>query len=86
MNWKGVMPAITTSFTEDLRIDHRFMAEHCRLLLENGCAGVVALGSLGEGATLSFEEKLQVLRTLLPQRTDAARWWLRSRRSLLLKL
>ena len=64
MNWKGVMPAITTSFTEDLRIDHRFMAEHCRWLLENGCAGIVALGSLGEGATLSLEEKLQVLRTL----------------------
>jgi dihydrodipicolinate synthase/N-acetylneuraminate lyase len=63
MNWKGVMPAITTSFTEDLHIDHDFMAGHCRWLLENGCAGIVALGSLGEGATLSFEEKLQVLRT-----------------------
>jgi 1-pyrroline-4-hydroxy-2-carboxylate deaminase len=63
MNWKGVMPAITTSFTEDLHIDHHFMARHCRWLLENGCAGIVALGSLGEGATLSLEEKLQVLRT-----------------------
>jgi len=63
MNWKGVMPAITTSFSEDLHIDHGFMAGHCRWLLENGCAGIVALGSLGEGATLSFEEKLQVLRT-----------------------
>jgi 1-pyrroline-4-hydroxy-2-carboxylate deaminase len=63
MNWKGVMPAITTSFTEDLQIDHDFMARHCRWLLENGCAGIVALGSLGEGATLSLEEKLQVLRT-----------------------
>ena len=63
MNWKGVMPAITTSFSEDLRIDHGFMAGHCRWLLENGCAGIVAVGSLGEGATLSFEEKLQVLRT-----------------------
>lgn len=65
MNWKGVMPAITTSFTEDLRIDHGFMAEHCRWLLENGCAGVVALSSLGEGATLSLDEKLQVLRTIV---------------------
>jgi dihydrodipicolinate synthase/N-acetylneuraminate lyase len=63
MNWKGVMPAITTSFSEDLRIDHDFIGGHCRWLLENGCAGIVALGSLGEGATLSFEEKLQVLRT-----------------------
>jgi 1-pyrroline-4-hydroxy-2-carboxylate deaminase len=65
MRWKGVMPAITTCFTEDLRIDDRFMAEHCRWLLGNGCAGIVTLGSLGEGATLSFEEKLQVLRTLV---------------------
>jgi dihydrodipicolinate synthase/N-acetylneuraminate lyase len=63
MNWKGVMPAITTSFTEDLNIDHHFVAQHCQWLLENGCAGIVALGSLGEGATLSLEEKFQVLRT-----------------------
>ena len=63
MHWKGVMPAITTGFTEDLRIDHAFMAVHCQWLLENGCAGIVALGSLGEGATLSFDEKSQVLRT-----------------------
>jgi dihydrodipicolinate synthase/N-acetylneuraminate lyase len=63
MKWKGVMPAITTCFTEDFHIEHNFMAEHCRWLLENGCAGIVALGSLGEGATLSSEEKLKVLRT-----------------------
>ena len=63
MNWKGVMPAITTSFTEDLDIDHGFMTKHCQWLLENGCAGIVAVGSLGEGATLSMEEKSQILRT-----------------------
>jgi 1-pyrroline-4-hydroxy-2-carboxylate deaminase len=63
MNWKGVMPAITTCFTENLQVDHTFMARHCQWLLENGCTGIVALGSLGEGATLSLEEKLQVLRT-----------------------
>jgi 4-hydroxy-tetrahydrodipicolinate synthase len=63
MNWKGVMPAITTCFHDDLSIDHGFVAEHCRWLLDNGCAGIVALGSLGEGATLAFEEKLAVLRT-----------------------
>jgi 1-pyrroline-4-hydroxy-2-carboxylate deaminase len=63
MNWKGVLPAITTSFNEDLSVDHGFVAEHCRWLLDNGCTGVVALGSLGEGATLSFDEKLAILRT-----------------------
>jgi len=63
MNWKGVMPAITTCFRQDLSVDHGFMAEHCRWLLDNGCTGIVALGSLGEGATLSLEEKRQILRT-----------------------
>jgi len=64
MNWKGVTPAITTPFNENLTVDHGFLSEHCSWLLENGCAGVVALGSLGEGATLSFSEKAEILRTL----------------------
>jgi dihydrodipicolinate synthase/N-acetylneuraminate lyase len=63
MNWKGVMPAVTTPFNRDLGVDHRFLAEHCRWLLDNGCTGIVALGSLGEGATLSVAEKQDILRT-----------------------
>jgi len=63
MSWKGVIPAITTPFNKDLSVDHAFLTEHCRWLLDNGCAGIVALGSLGEGATLSFDEKLAILRT-----------------------
>lgn len=63
MNWKGVMPAITTCFHGDLSVDHAFMGKHCRWLLDNGCAGIVALGSLGEGATLGFDEKAEILRT-----------------------
>ena len=63
MNWKGVMPAITTCFDKGLQVDHSFMAGHCGWLLHNGCAGIVALGSLGEGGALSFAEKLEVCRT-----------------------
>ena len=62
MNWNGVMPAITTCFDRSLEVDYGFMGEHCRWLLENGCTGVVCLGSLGEGATLSFDEKAKILR------------------------
>jgi dihydrodipicolinate synthase/N-acetylneuraminate lyase len=61
MNWKGVMPALTTCFDENLKVDHAFMSKHCLWLLENGCSGIVLLGSLGEGATLSIEEKLQIV-------------------------
>src|SRR5947207_6887295 len=63
MIWNGVMPAITTCFDSNYAVDHKFIAEHCRWLLENGCVGLVPLGSLGEGATLSFEEKVQILNT-----------------------
>ena len=62
MNWKGVMPAITTCFDNGLNVDHGFMAKHVRWLIDEGCTGIVALGSLGEGATLSFDEKIAILR------------------------
>lgn len=72
MNWIGVMPAITTGFKEDFGVDHAFIAEHCRWLLENGCTGIVALGSLGEGATLSFDERLEILRTCVKAVQESA--------------
>ncbi|MCG8462201.1 MAG: dihydrodipicolinate synthase family protein [Holophagales bacterium] len=63
MSWKGVIPAITTPFDEQGNIDHAFLAHHCSWLVEHGCRGIVAFGSLGEGATLELEEKLAVLET-----------------------
>ncbi|MEP7269895.1 MAG: dihydrodipicolinate synthase family protein [Acidobacteriota bacterium] len=63
MQWKGVMPAITTGFKEDLGIDHDFFGRHCEWLLESGCTGIVTPGSLGEGATLTFDEKVALWRT-----------------------
>jgi 1-pyrroline-4-hydroxy-2-carboxylate deaminase len=58
IQWKGVMPATLTQFNADLTIDHGLMAEHGKWLIDNGCTAIVCHGSLGEGATLSFEEKL----------------------------
>jgi 4-hydroxy-tetrahydrodipicolinate synthase len=63
MEWKGVMPAITTCFDENLQIDHEFTARHVKWLVENGATGIVTNGSLGEGATLSFEEKKSLWKT-----------------------
>jgi dihydrodipicolinate synthase/N-acetylneuraminate lyase len=63
MQWQGVIPAITTPFDEALRLDHAALAKHCAWMIDSGCTGVVALGSLGEGATLNFAEKVQVLKT-----------------------
>lgn len=61
MQWKGVMPAITTAFDANLKVDIAAVEKHCRWMIESGCTAIIALGSLGEGATLSYEEKLEVV-------------------------
>lgn len=63
MNWTGVHPAVTTPFKSDLTVDDDFLFRHMVWLLENGCSGLVMLGSLGEGATLEQAEKIAILRT-----------------------
>jgi 4-hydroxy-tetrahydrodipicolinate synthase len=63
MNWSGVMPAMTTAFDADMRPDLGFVAQHAAWQLGNGCTGLVMLGSLGEGATLEFDEKVAILKT-----------------------
>ncbi len=65
MNWSGVMPAMTTAFNPRLEIDHTFMAQHANWMLDNGCSGIVALGSLGEGATLKSAEKVAILKNIV---------------------
>jgi dihydrodipicolinate synthase/N-acetylneuraminate lyase len=65
MKWAGVMPATTTAFDEQLNIDHAFVARHAKWLIDNGCTGIVTPGSLGESATLSFDEKLAVWKIVI---------------------
>ena len=65
MKWQGVIPAMTTAFRPDLSVDHAFIGKHARWMVDNGCTGIVALGSLGESATLRFDEKVEILKTLV---------------------
>ncbi|HEX5889102.1 MAG TPA: dihydrodipicolinate synthase family protein [Pyrinomonadaceae bacterium] len=65
MIWRGVMPATTTAFDEDLNIDHAFVATHAKWLVDEGCTAIIAPGSLGESATLSFNEKVALWDTLI---------------------
>jgi 4-hydroxy-tetrahydrodipicolinate synthase len=63
INWSGVIPAITTPFDSSLQVDHGFLGRHASWMVDAGCSGIVALGSLGEGATLHAEEKIAILKT-----------------------
>jgi len=62
MNWQGVVPAITTPFRQDFSVDADLLVKQVEALVRAGCRGVVALGSLGEGGSLAFDEKRAVLR------------------------
>lgn len=70
ITWTGVMPATLTQFNEDLTIDHGLMAEHGRWLVQNGCTAIIPHGSLGEGATLSFQEKCDLQKTYVAALPD----------------
>lgn len=63
VKFEGVMPAITTPFNADLSVDHGAAEANVRWLVEAGCTGIVPCGSLGEGATLEFDEKVALIET-----------------------
>jgi 1-pyrroline-4-hydroxy-2-carboxylate deaminase len=72
MKWEGVLPAMTTPFRDDQTVDEAFLRHHTEVLLKAGCTGLVALGSLGEGGSLTSEEKRHVLRTVREAAGDRA--------------
>jgi len=65
MNWNGVMPAMTTAFDKKDRVDSEFMSRHATWMIDNGCTALIMLGSLGEAATLSSEEKVEILKNMV---------------------
>lgn len=65
MNWTGVMPAMTTAFTPNDELDYPMIARRAQWLIENGCTGIISMGSLGEAATQPLAEKKKLLETLV---------------------
>jgi len=63
--WKGVFPAVTTQFKEDMSID---LADTQRVvddLIRDGVDGVIALGTVGENNSLEYAEKVSVLKAIV---------------------
>lgn len=57
IDWKGVMPAITTKFTPEDTLDLDMFFVNVKAQLDAGVHGLVLGGSLGEASTLTKEEK-----------------------------
>jgi len=61
----GVYPAMITPFDQDGRIDHESLRAEARRLEAGGVAGLVPAGSTGEAATLTHDEHLEVVETVV---------------------
>ena len=61
----GVFPAMVTPFTESGAIDHDALAAEASRLEAAGVDGLVPVGSTGESATLSHDEHVEVVETVI---------------------
>ncbi len=62
LQWKGVIPALTTKFTADDKLDFPLFEKNLKAQLEAGVEGVILGGSLGEASVLSSEEKFDLVK------------------------
>ena len=63
IEWKGVMPAVTTKFTKDDKLDLQMFETNVNAQLDAGVHGIVLGGTLGEASTLTDLEKRTLTQT-----------------------
>lgn len=63
--WKGVMPALTTKFTDEDTLDTAAFRKNVQAQLDAGVSGIILGGSLGEASTLLPEEKSTLIQHAL---------------------
>jgi 1-pyrroline-4-hydroxy-2-carboxylate deaminase len=61
-NWRGVFPASTTQFKDDESLDLNGTLDHVEMMIKAGVHGMIMLGTVGENASLSADEKIAVLK------------------------
>ncbi|MGB0914911.1 MAG: dihydrodipicolinate synthase family protein [Crocinitomicaceae bacterium] len=62
VNWGGVMPAVTTKFTDNDELDLVMFEKNINAQLDAGVHGIILGGTLGEASTLLDEEKRTLVR------------------------
>ncbi|WKK65603.1 dihydrodipicolinate synthase family protein [Lutimonas zeaxanthinifaciens] len=62
IQWKGVMPAVTTKFTDQDELDLDNFKVNIQAQLDAGVHGIILGGTLGEASTLSELEKRTLVR------------------------
>lgn len=62
IDWKGVMPAVTTKFTSDDELDLVMFETNIHAQIDAGVNGIILGGTLGEASTLTDNEKRILVR------------------------
>ncbi|MDR0792260.1 MAG: dihydrodipicolinate synthase family protein [Chitinophagaceae bacterium] len=57
VEWSGVIPAMTTKFTQNDELDFELFRKNLDAQIDAGVTGVIIGGSLGEASTLMLSEK-----------------------------
>src|SRR3546814_14052752 len=65
VDWKGVLPAVTTQVAEDMSIDLDETQRVVDDLIKDGVSGIIALGTVGENNSLMYEEKIATLTAIV---------------------
>jgi len=65
VSWQGVYPAVTTKFSPDGQLDLKAFMHNIDAQAAAGVRGVIIGGSLGESSTLTHEERLAMVNTVL---------------------
>jgi 1-pyrroline-4-hydroxy-2-carboxylate deaminase len=65
MFYRGVITAILTPFDRRDTVDTGVLSEHAAWMVDRGVHGLLGAGTVGEGATLSRDERRRVCRTLV---------------------
>lgn len=64
MSFHGIIPALTTPFDADDRIDLAALERNTEFVLDAGVHGIVGTGTMGEAGSLSRQERQKVLKTI----------------------
>jgi len=70
--YTGILTALPTPLTSDLRVNITPLASHVRRMVQAGSRGLIPLGGTGEYTSLSFAQRMEVVQASLEAAGDSA--------------
>ena len=67
----GIFPAVVTPLTASDRLMKDNLRLHIRTLIEEGCDGLVILGTSGEGPSIGINERVEVMKVAFSEAKDS---------------